>query len=445
MLHRQRILHSYQRGSWAPGSKHQKHVSMNPTMYLYRFPGPRGPGPYVMKYWWTLGCFPTGLERPFRLSEFLATYQQQHVPVEVEEWLQCFVKTPYEELRSATSDLLEALEDVPCRENTRGYQSIEAGVSSFVAPLTKLERQLNIRVPPLAIRAAVGSSVLRERLKDDLYDYSESLRACGSSPHRRLARTAFEEPLSLSASDTAAGEREAHSATVPVPLGEAVGSYVAPDARTAEDEKKLIRLLTTFSEGCVLKEDYDGAFSILSGALSFSHDDDTDAVVHSNTAVAALLSGQYKEAEFHGRQAALLEPQRAPSEKRGGRGYVLWATAAAFQDDLDLAGRVVAKGLEVFPGNTELSALAEKVQGTPAASSSVSALRGTVVRSKAQQSRALRHGSGRSFDNEFDWAVFKNKLYASKMNPTSNEMGSVFRRVGDLGGHISTSRSTERL
>ncbi|KAG5501743.1 hypothetical protein JIQ42_05595 [Leishmania sp. Namibia] len=444
MLRRQLVALSYQRGSWAPGSKHQKHMSMNPTMYLYRFAGPHGPGPYVMKYWWTLGCFPTGIERPFRLSEFLAEYKQQHVPIEVEEWLHCFVTNPFEELKEATSELLKCLEDVPLRENTRGYRSIENGVSSFAAPLAKLEKQLNIRVPSLAVRAALGSSLLRERLKDDLFEYNESLSACGSTPHRRLARSAFDEPLILPGG-ISDGDSEHLREEVSVSFSEAVGSYASPNSSTSDDEKKLIRLMTTFSEGCVLKEDYDSAFSLLCSSLSFSHDDDIDAVVHSNASAAAILSGRYKEAEFHGRQSALLEPQAVSSRKSGGRGYVMWATATACQEDFDRASRIIEKGLEVFPGNADLIAMREKLAGTQLAGSSASPLSTRMVRSKGQQARALLHGGGRSFDNEFDWVVFKNKLYPSKMNPSSNEMGSVFRRVGDFGGHISTSRSLEPL
>ncbi|KAG5505020.1 hypothetical protein JKF63_04467 [Porcisia hertigi] len=444
MLRRQCVVLSYQRGSWAPGSKHQKHMSMNPTTYLYRFAGPHGPGPYLMKYWWTLGCFPTGIERPFRLSEFLAEYQQQHVPIEVEEWLQCFVKNPYEELKDATSDLLKCLEEVPHRANTRGYRSIESGVSSFAAPLTKFENQLNVRVPSLAIRAALGSALLRERLKDDLFEYKESLRESGSTPHRRLARSSLEELRTLPSSINSSHESEDLRGQIPMPVGKAVGSYASPNSSTSDDEKKLIRLLTTFSEGCVLKEDYDSAFSLLSSSLSFSHDDDIDAVVHSNASAAAVLSGRYKEAEFHGRQAALLEPQADPSRKGSGRGYVLWATATAYQDDFERASRIVERGLEAFPNNTDLKLIREKLARSDLVSSSLP-LGTSLVRSKGQQARALLHGSGRSFDNEFDWAVFKNKLYPSKMNPSSNEMGSVFRRVGDFGGHISTSRSVEPL
>ncbi|KAG5479134.1 hypothetical protein LSCM1_02986 [Leishmania martiniquensis] len=445
MLRRQLVALSYQRGSWAPGSKHQKHMSMNPTMYLYRFAGPHGPGPYVMKYWWTLGCFPTGIERPFRLSEFLAEYKQHHVPIEVEEWLQCFVTNPYEELKEATSNLLKYLEEVPLRENTRGYHSIESGVSSFAAPLAKFEKQLNIRVPSLAVRAALGSPSLRERLKDELFEYNESLSACGSTPHRRMARSAFDEPPMLPGGTSDCGHREHLPEPISVPISEAVGLYASPSSSTSDDEKKLIRLLTTFSEGCALKEDYDSAFSLLASSLGFSHDDGTDAIVHSNAAAAAILSGRYKEAEFHGRQSALLEPQEAPSKKSGGRGYVLWATATACQEDFDRASRIIEKGLDVFPDNADLRAIRESLAATQLSASSASPLRNRMVRSKGQQARALLHGSGRSFDNEFDWTVFKNKLYPSKMNPSSNEMGSVFRRVGDFGGHISTSRSLEPL
>ncbi|AIN98430.1 hypothetical protein LPMP_221350 [Leishmania panamensis] len=445
MLRRRNVTLSYQRGGWTPGSKHQKHMSLNPTMYLYRFAGPHGPGPYVMKYWWTLGCLPTGLERPFRLSEFLAEYQQQHVPIEVEEWLKCFVRNPYEELADATSELLKYLEEVPRRENTRGYRSIESGVSSFAAPLAKFERQLNVRVPSLALRAALGSASLRERLKDDLFEYRESLRLCGSTPHRRLARFAFDELLTLPRSSGVSEKIDNLEGQISETIREAVGSYVSPKSSTSDDEKKLIRLLTTFSEGCVLKEDYDSALSLLSSLLNFSHDDDIDAVVHSNASTAAILGGHYKEAEFHGRQAALLEPQPVSSRKSCGRGYVLWATAAAYQEEFDRAGRIVEKGLELFADNADLRAVREKLASTKLAASSASPLSTSIVRSKGQQARGLLHGSGRSFDNEFDWAIFKNKLYPSKMNPSSNEMGSVFRRVGDFGGHISTSRSAEPL
>lgn len=444
MFRRQSVRLSYQRGSWAPGSKHQKHMSMNPTMYLYRFPGPRGPGPYVMKYWWTLGCFPTGIERPFRLDEFLATYKQQHVPEEVEDWLNCFLKNPLEELKSATTQLLCELEEVPATEKTRGYRAIESSVSSITAPLAKFEKQLGVRIPPVAVRAALGAPALRERLKDDLYEYSESLKEFGSTPHRRLARTAFEEPLSIEPSTREGIDVSVHSGDVPAVLGEAVGSYVSPDSRTAPDEKNLLRLLTTLSEGCVLKKDYESAFSLLSASLTFSHDDETDSVVHANASAAALLNGQFKEAEFHGRQAALLEPQLEASKKAGGRGYALWATATAFQDDFERATRIIEKGMELYPANVDLCTLHEKLSSMQA-ESVPSSLKGRLIRSKAQQSRGLLHGSGRSFDNEFDWVVFKNKLYPSKMNPTTNEMGSVFRRVGDLGGHISTSRSAEKL
>jgi tetratricopeptide (TPR) repeat protein len=397
-----------------------------------------------MKYWWTLGCFPTGLERPFRLNEFLSTYTQQHVPAEVEDWLKCFLKNPFEELKDATSELLIQLEEVPFSEKTRGYHSIEATVAAFASPLAKFEKQLSVRIPSLAVRAALGSPILRERLKDDLYEYKEALSESGSTPHRRLARIVLEAPLAIESNEERYDNTEFRKADVPVALGQAVGSYVSPDAHTAPDEKKLLRLLTTLSEGCVLKNDYESAFSILSSSLSFSHDDCTDSVVHANASAAALLNGQFKEAEFHGRQAALLEPQLESNQKAGGRGYALWATATAFQDDFERATRITRKGIELYPASTELRELNSKLASIQTVDVP-SALKGRVVRCKAQQSRGLLHGSGKSFDNEFDWVVFKNKLYPSKMDPSTNEMGSVFRRVGDLGGHISTSRSTEVL
>lgn len=525
------ILRSYQRGGWAPGSRHQKHMTMNPTIYRYRFAGPRGPGPFTMKYWWTLGCFPTGLEVPFRLPEFLATYQRQHVPIEVEEWLQCFVKDPAEVLTECASKLVEGMERMPTREEGCVYATSAPSVASLARPIHTLEEHLGVHVSMVGLRNAAASPELRLRMLDDLTDYTEALRAHGSTPHRRLGqqqmlhRTEEEEESSqrllsstrvprsdygnnrhdnntsvpgnqgsggsqtvhMSCTDRARSEchavgcrsDEAASRADPAePTGSPSDATSAPlppngtpslssvDAsrdmvsaaalrtptETMPDERALLNFMTTVAEGCAATQSYDGAYRTLASSLFLAQDDASLSLTHANISSAALHNGLFKEAEYHGREAALLETEemrpreRARASTRDGRGYRLWATALAYQDDFDGAEQVLSDALTLFPAsiNGAMLELLRAVQELRARHRHLpDELRGHRVQMASQQARGVVHGAGMLFDNEFDWTVFKGRLYPSKMNPTTNEMGSVFRRVGDLGGARSTSRSTE--
>ncbi|KAH9600563.1 hypothetical protein LSM04_000268 [Trypanosoma melophagium] len=451
MFLRNRGLHSYQRGGWGPGSKHQKHMSMNPTLYLYRFPGPHGPGPYTMKYWWTLGCFPTGREVPFRLQEFLATYKQAHVPVEVEEWLHCFVKNPVSELINASTELFDALEASPEIEFTRGYTAIKPSVIPLLKPMKKFEKQLGVKISPVGVRAVISTPSLRERFLDDLYEYRELIQAGGSTPHRRLARKSFDDPLPISDEEKLHISRGGAD-SIGKELGNFVGDIVSPPECTAVDEKKLIQLFTTVSEGCISCGHYDEATSMLAGALMFCHDEDAQAVAHANLAVGFLLNGEFKEAEFNGREAALLQPKPKLKSSGGARGYAAWAAAVAYQDDFEKAESIVQDALRIHENDETLKQLSAQFLELRATQRLLSSngevpysLRGSKTHMPSQRSRALATGNGKGFDNEFDWIVFNNKLYPSKMNPKTNEMGSVFRRVGNLGLFISTSMSMERL
>lgn len=399
-----------------------------------------------MKYWWTLGSFPTGLDVPFRLNEFLTTYKQQHVPLEVEEWLTCFLHEPVEVLQDAASVLLSLLEECPVPESRRGYVVPELPITRLLEPLKKFEEQLGIKIPPVAIRAANGHKALRERLMDDFFDYRESIRTNGSTPHRRLARAALDEPQLEQPQSCAETVCLPNDAAISPELGDAVGVFSSVSQSTADDELKLIRLMTTLAEGCALKERYDDAYSILSSSLLFAHDESSQSAIHSNASVASLLDGHFDDAAYHGREAALLISAPKKAEKLAARGYQLWATAVAYQDDYDRAQSILNDALLLLPEAVELTTAREKLSSLHslrAAKTHPSVRRSHLL--KSQQTRGILNGSGTSFDNEFDWVVFKNKLYPAKMNPSSNEMGSVFRRVGDLGGAISTSRSTELL
>ncbi|ESL10787.1 hypothetical protein TRSC58_01474 [Trypanosoma rangeli SC58] len=445
------IYRSYQRGGWCPGSKHQKHMTMNPTLYLYRFSGPRGPGPYTMKYWWTLGCFPTGREIPFRLQEFLSTYKQEHVPIEVEEWLRCFVKDPLEELQNASKALFDAAEASPEMESTRGYRAIQPGIVPLLAPMEKFGRQLGVKISPTGLRAVVSNTTLKERFLDDLFEYKEILEKEGSTPHRRLARKSLDKLLP---EGDASGPFVSTQQIDPLNknLSDFVGAVISPPDTTAADERKLIHLLTTISEGCAGCGHYDDARSMLAGALMFCHDADARAVIHANLAIISFLNGDFREAEYNGREAALLQLEAKRVSSPGARGYAVWAAAVAYQDDFDRAERIIHDALALYSGNEELKNMAVQLQKIRVAQASLSSggevpelLRGSRYYLPSQQSKALAKGNGKGFDNEFDWVLFKNKLYPSKMNPNTNEMGSVFRRVGDMGLFISSSRSMERL
>ncbi|EPY25890.1 hypothetical protein AGDE_11646 [Angomonas deanei] len=324
-----------------------------------------------------------------------------------------------------------------------------------------MEDQLGVRIPVVGIRAAVNAPHLREKVLDDLYEYGEILAESGSTPHRRAAMEQLEKfPVSegeipaLTSSEQATQEKEVELSPN---LEKAVSAVLSPPAASAKDEKKLIEILTSFAEGCVLKNQMDEAYTTLSGALKFAHGDETRSVTHANVATSALLNGKLKEAEFHSRESALLgtAPKRTPSGKRG---YALWAATVAYQDDFARAERIVDEALQLYEAapsdvsdssthdTTSLRALKEKIHELGELNANMDpSLRGARKHFHADRVRGIEEGSGKSFQNEFDWVLFKNKLYPSKMNPGTNEMGSVFRRVGDLGGAISTSRSMEPL
>lgn len=465
-------LRSYQRGNWCPGSKHQKHQSFNPTLFLYRFAGPHGPGPYTMKYWWTLGCFPTGLGVPFRLSEFLQTYCTEHVPAEVEEWLNCFVKHPAESLVPNLERLLEATESVAEVEECEGYTAVEPSIAALLAPLKALESSWMVTVSPSAVRAVMSDRRLRSRMVDELYDYKEAVKSVGSTPHRRAGLAMLEgSHYDVTTAPSDDGLKFLASVLKQLPPSNphqaTVGSIVANDAlgrqtgsssdaltpaarqavgiatsslpsSTADDEKRLIRLMTTFAEGSMKRRRYGDACNLLSSMLLFSHDDDVRGEVHSNLASAFNMDGRFKDAEFHGMEAAML--------KASPRGYANWATSVAYQDDFEKATRIINDALAIHVGNDMLEHTRAAICAAATMSREVPIeMRGLRAHLPSQQRRGLEEGQGRGHDNEFDSVIFNQKQYAAKMDPRSIELGSVFRRTGDFGGHIASTKTMEPL
>lgn len=444
-MRRSIFSYSYQRGSWSPGSKHQKHMSVNPTYFLYRFPGSKGPGPYTMKYWWTLGCFPTGLAVPFRLQEFLSTYQQFHIPVEVEEWLQFVIVDPIESLKTEISNLSSSIDLHPEFDKNNKVEISGISAHPFTMPLKKIENTLGVFISPSSLAKTLKHSDLRERVLDYFDEYKEHLTLNGSTPHRRFARYFFESPLDQSQISSSSSSQLVNlSHSIPEKVTSAIGCVVDPPPHTAPDEKTIIKLLSTIAEGSSREGLLSDARETLYSALQFSHDSTTQSHLYSNIASSALGLGEFKEAEYYAQESLLTAPHTAKKKSI----YKLWCSAVAHQGDFLRCGAIMDEALEAFPGDSDLQLFMERAQSHLNENEGVfQGLAEKRHRSKLGpvQSQQLPLSTGRIFDNEFSWTTFKNKLYPSKMNPSSNEMGSVFRRVGDLGLHTSTSRSTEFL
>lgn len=439
------VLRSYQRGAWSPGSKHQKHMSLNPTHYLYRFPGPKGPGPFTMKYWWSLGCFPTGLNTPFRLHEFLQAYQQQHVPIEVEEWLQYVVKDPMEELMQCISCLHKCFEEYPSLESSQEFKIDHISGHSFTNALEKMERCLGISLGAPVVRKTLCFPDLRERVLDDLEDYRDYISINGSTPHRRAARLFLDDPCSESSNSLLCNSSMTSGCNLPENISNGIGVISNPPDHTTYDEVKLIRLLTTFAEGGIRGKLVENGKNAVASSLQFAHDSESQSVVHANMSIAAIENGEFKEAEYHARES-LLCAQTAPL-KKSKKSYILWATSVAYQDDFSRSETILNEAISLFPDDSHLQDLLKQVSYFKGSEKYLAGIGEAVNTSSihAVQSKKLLTAIGRTFDNEFSWIAFRSKIYPAKMNPSSNELGSVFRRIGDLGLHTSSSRSSELL
>lgn len=390
-----------------------------------------------MKYWWTLGCFPTGLQTPFRLQEFLASYQQQHVPIEVEEWLQFVLRDPVEDLCAAARTLCNLFEEFPYPEECIGYEPAHCAAVPFTAALEKFESLLGVTIGASAARNTLRYPDLREDVLANLEDYGTLLRENGSTPHRRAARQALEErepddPISSHV------ERLPMQPSFAPALTSELANIVSPPRSTAPDENIIIHLLTTFADGSLRKGSCMDARSTLYSAFPFACDEEAQSKLHTNVAISSIACGDYEEAEFHAKEAILACPQTRESKKN----YLLFAGSVAYQDDFSRAESIIDDALSIFENDRELKQWKEQLISAATVKNRTFLRKSSLL---AVKDANLLSANGKSFDNEFCWITFKNKLYPYKMDPTTIEMGSVFRRVNDYGHCINTSRSTERL
>lgn len=391
------------------GSKGQKHMYFAPVKFLYRYPGNyKNPGPVLMKYWWTLGMFPTGLTAPFRFQEFVDNYKALHMPDDVERWLESFLVQPATALAPNAREFAKRLEALPVATPTLHKRANVVGVPRAAEPLQLAMRELGLEVPTVAVRAVAERPALRRRLVTSVAEYGDTVAESGSTPHRRWAARELAEKeegtqalLDATAEQpTLLSQHDAHPDSDTSPdkgITEAAASAVhaANELPTQPDEALLVETLTTLAVGCDRMQRHAAAEALLQAALGFAHDDELAAEVHSNLASACNKNGHFGEAVAHGQAAAL--------RARSAKGFANWAVATAYLDDVDGAAEICQRGLAEHPESAVLKSvettLARHMTGRVA---TAPAARGKRYHAPAQTQRGLLEAQGEHFMNETD-------------------------------------------
>jgi tetratricopeptide (TPR) repeat protein len=435
MLRKSCALLGFVRGGFAVGSRGGKHQGYAPTQFLYRFAGKQGPGPVLMKYWWTLGCFPTGLEVPFRLGEFHQTYVKQHVPQELEEWLMAIVKDPVEIIVNGTDEFVAAFDAIPEPEATRHRRAQTFAVHTVVKPLQVAFHELGVEVPAAAVRGCAAKPRLRRQLLNALHDYSAEVKAHASTPHRRWAAAELEASDAAAAPPQLAADEQPATHGITETGASSIGAVLSVDKdRTARDEHLLVEAVTTLAEASDTMHRHDHAASLLRSAFRFAHDDRTKSNVHANLATSLNKAGEFKQAEEHAKEAVLLS--RSP------RGFANWSVAVAYQDDYDTAGRILEDGLAEHPDNVVLQRVHKGLARAMCGKETVRPeARGARYHTTEQTRRGSLSQPGIMFDNQFDLVRFEGRLVPFKLDPTTNSLGSIMRRAGNMHNTGITSTS----
>lgn len=365
MLNRSRSQLRYVNG-FSIGSKHQKHANYAPVPFLYRVAGRNGPGPTLMKYWWTLGCLPNGIEVPFRLDEFHQSYIREHVPEELEHWLRAVVTQPVEAISDGLGEFMQKLQSAPLpRQEVFQRSQLVGEAVKIHAPLQRVFDQFGIEIPVIAVRAAASSAMVKEDLLDAAFAFREAVTVYGSTPHRRWA--AMSVPTSLPSPSVMFIEQEQHrppqlldvSATSSSPsssssstdllatstggargvserelfIAKTIASVINIPSRrvqgnnnnsnndrdaeeeipvAAPDERLAAKVLTTLAEGCHRGSQRPSgsnpaAIQLLEAALRFAQNDpDVASATHTNLASAHTARGNFDQAQFHAREALLV-------------------------------------------------------------------------------------------------------------------------------------------
>ena len=460
----------------AIGSKGQKHMMYLPTKFLYRLPSKRyGPGPVLMKYWWTLGTFPTGLEIPFRLQEFHDAYIKAHVPEEVEEWLGAFVKAPVAVITSRCDEFVRRLESEPAPVR-RGVPVAQLhNAKALAGLLDEAFGELGLEdhcVPVIAVRTCAANAQSKADLLNAVFGLSYLVKEYGSTTHRRWGRAHVQlstsdaaeiegttmmaetvakaelggQPLAAAishepSSTGATGVGAQQAAVGPLAADSSLPSHPSAPftpqvaalivqamqvrgGETAPDERCVVDALSVLARGCQVSKQPDAAVRLLRHAALFAHDDRTRSAVLSNQASALNGCGRFAEAQASARESVLLH--RSPS------GFANWAVATAFLDDFDAALSITETGLLEHPGHPALETCRTQLTRLVAGQLAVPAnARGRRVHTPYQFAQGLLTKQGFGFDNPWDYTLVAGKPTHWRLDPTRNSPGSVFTFVGD--------------
>lgn len=450
-------------------NKGQKHQMLAPHVFMYRVADAKKPGPVLMKYWWTLGCFPTGLGHPFRLDEFIDNYIREHVPIEVEEWLNATLRAPVDSIATNATAAVRAIEAMPAARRSLLAQRPVLGVKAVHEPLQRAMLEFGVDVPPVAVRMTLERPVLRTRLANALHDLSTQVVEGGSTAHRRWTREllnadadasadvpskmrlpAADEAAALAQRSSAAptashdsaapedaeqgGPTHAFVAHAVMPPGlsarsaGAIGVAVSPDDITAEDERLAMETLTTLAAGAQRGRRSDVASKLLKGALRLAHDDETEAIGRTNYAAALIGEGRFTEAAAEAQEAVLL--LRSP------RAYATWATATAYADDYEKAGQIIDDALAVYPDDATLGCTADGIARVMCGRvTAVEAGQNRRAKTPLQFAAGTDKGVGVAFGHDFDPIRLDDKgnLTTRKLDARQGGLGSESRRVGALG------------
>jgi Tfp pilus assembly protein PilF len=437
------------------GSKHQKFSALAPANFLYRLPNSKGAGPVLMKYFHTLGTFPTGLEIPIRIGEFEQTYLREHVPLEVEEWLACFIRRPVDSISINVAAAIAAMEACakPVPALHRRALPMQ-GVLEAVSPVQLAFAEVGIDVPAVAVRFAVQRPQLRKQLIGCLGEWASVVREQGSTPHRRLAaRQAMMGGAMELEDDMEPGQRsladEASSSSPALPASSTssdaaelltfqqdpttakglslLRAAVSPNQGSAPDERLVLEAVTVMAEAAQREARHDLAERLLRDGLRLAHDEETEGFARANYSCALTGCGRYGEAEAEAREAVLLS--RRP------QAYASWSVAVAYQDDMDRAAEILEEGLQAHPGDATLEAasanLSRAMTGKLATPEHARGLRSHGV--QAERS-ALPLAIGKYYHNPTDAQRIGGRLVHSTLDPTSAGLGQQVRRTGSHGG-----------
>lgn len=493
MLSRSKLCFSYVRGGFSIYSAHQKHQAYAPVPYLYRFPGKRGPGPILMKYWHTLGTFPTGLEVPFRLDEFKNNYIRQHVPEELEDWLRCVVYDPVDTLSSNMEVFMSRLQNAPAprRANSVLGRAQLLDAKNIHAPLQKAFDEFGIEIPVIAVRAVASTPRIKEDMLDVCFAYRETVAQIGSTPHRKWAAASV-LPSTTTRSENDVVEKDSRenllllddqqqqqqqcrldhqqlspeqaravaktlSSVLSFPnnnalVAQATADQGDPDAASdstpsfeaAPDEILITKMLTTLAEGChrgAQGKSAEAATRLLEAAMNFAQEDHRVAgSTHANLANAYAAQGSFEKAQLHAREAVL-------RDRSNPRAFAAWSVATALQDDLDTALQISADALQEYPTSDVLQQVYDEIaRAATGRSATPEAARGKRYQLQSQCNLAMRLSGGKLFDNGMDWArdAHSRKRSALRLDPTYAGLGTDTKRSSEGSGPISHLNIEER-